>query len=133
MGLIWEKFFLVFFFLTVVIGGGASLAMGRAMALKWGSFRQVLFYACLLGLADRFLHWGLFLDKPLDVYKGTITSIQYYAVDTAVLILFASLAYRLTQARQMTTQYRWLYRRTSPLTWEERATTKNSGSDGNYA
>lgn len=122
MGLIWETSPEVFFVLTIVIGGGASLAMGRALALKWRPFRQVLIYACLLGLADRFLHWGLFLDEPLDVYKGTITSIQYYAVDTAVLIFFASLAYRLTQARQMTTQYRWLYRRTSPFTWAKRET-----------
>ena len=121
MGLIWEKSFIVFFVLTVVIGGGASLAMGRAMALNWRPFREVLFYACLLGLADRFLHWGLFLDQPLDVYKGTITSIQYYAVDTTVIIVFASLAYRITQARQMTTQYRWLYRRTSPFSWSKRA------------
>lgn len=123
MGLIWENSALVFFILTVVIGGGASLAMGRALALKWRPFREVLVYACLLGLADRFLHWGLFLDKPLDIYKGTITSLHYYAVDTAVLILFASLAYRITQAGQMTTQYRWLYYRTSPFTWAKRETS----------
>ncbi len=120
MGLIWEKSFWVFFFVTIVIGGGASLAMGRALALKWRPFRQVLIFACLLGLADRFLHWGLFLDRPLDIYKGTITSLHYYAVDTGVLIAFASIAYRVTQARQMTTQYRWLYRRTGPFTWVKR-------------
>lgn len=102
MGLIWETSFLVFFFLTILIGGGASLAMGRAMALRWRPFREVLVYACLLGLADRFLHWGLFLDKPLDVYKGTITSLHFYALDTAILIVFAGIAYRLTQAGRMT-------------------------------
>jgi hypothetical protein len=123
MGLIWETSPLVFFVLTIVIGGGASMAMGRALALAWRPFWQVVLYACLLGLADRFLHWGLFLDKPLDIYKGTITSLHYYAVDTAVLIIFASLAYRITQARQMTTQYRWLYYRTSPFTWAKRETS----------
>ena len=120
MGLIWETSFLVFFILTILIGGDASLAMGRAMALKWRPFREVLLYACLLGLADRFLHWGLFLDRPLDVYKGTITSLHYYATDTAFLIAFASIAYRFTQAGCMTKQYRWLYRRTGPFTWSER-------------
>lgn len=120
MGLIWETSFWVFFFLTVVIGGGASWATGRVLAMKWRSYHEVIVYSCLLGLADRFLHWGLFLDRPLDVYKGTITSIHYYAVDTAVLIAFASIAYCLTQASCMTTQYPWLYRRTGPFTWRER-------------
>ncbi len=120
MGLIWEKSFLVFFFLTVIIGGGAAWATGRALALKWRPFREVIVYSCLLGMADRFLHWGLFLDKPLDVYKGDIASIHYYAVDTAVLMAFASIAYRLTQTSQMAAQYPWLYRKTGPFTWTER-------------
>ena len=73
-----------------------------------------------LGLVDRFLHWGLFLDYPLNVYKGDIFSLQYYLVDTAVLLLMGSLGYRVTRTKQMTSQYPWLYRRTSPFTWEER-------------
>lgn len=125
MGLVWEKSFWVFFFLTVVIGGGASWATGRALALKWRSYRELLLYVAMLGMADRFLHWGLFLDQPLDVYKGTLTSLHYYAVDTAVLLLFASIAYRLTQASCMTTQYRWLYKRTGPFTWSGRETNKH--------
>lgn len=120
MGFIWEKSFLVFFFLTVLIGGGAAWATGRALALKWRPYREVVVYSALLGLADRFLHWGLFLDRPLDVYKGTITSLHYYAVDTAVLLVFASIAYRLTKAACMTRQYSWLYRRTGPFTWTKR-------------
>lgn len=120
MGFIWEKSFLVFFFLTIVLGGGAAWTTGHALAKKWRPFYEVLAYCCLLGLADRFLHWGLFLDAPLDVYKGTITSLHYYVVDTLVLIAFGSIAYRLTQVRAMTRQYPWLYRRTGPFTWTER-------------
>jgi hypothetical protein len=30
------------------------------------------------------------------------------------------LSWRLTRTTQMVTQYRWLYRRTSPLTWRQR-------------
>lgn len=120
MGLIWEKSFWVFFFLTIVIGGGAAWATGRALALKWRPFREVIVYACLLGVADRFLHWGLFLDQPLDVYKGNIMSLHYYAVDTAVLTAIAMLAYRLTQVSCMTTQYRWMYRRTGPFSWAKK-------------
>jgi hypothetical protein len=125
MGLVWEKSFWVFFFLTLVIGGGAAWATGRVLALRWRPYREAIIYSCLLGLADRFLHWGLFLDKPLDVYKGTITSLHYYAVDTAVLVALASIAFRLTQASCMTSQYRWLYRRTSPFTWTTRDTEES--------
>ena len=117
MGILWENSFWVFFFLTVVIAGGAAAATGRALALQWRPYWQVIFYMALLGLADRFLHWGLFLDAPLDVYKGNLLSVHYYLVDTAILMAAASIAYRLTRAGQMATQYRWLYRRTGPFTW----------------
>lgn len=120
MELIWEKSFWVFFFLTIVVGGGAAWATGHALALKWRPFKEVIVYSCLLGLADRFLHWGLFLDQPLDVYKGDILSVHYYLVDTAVLFILASLAYRLTQTLCMTAQYPWLYRKTSPFSWAPR-------------
>lgn len=120
MGLIWEKSFWVFFILTVLIGGGAAWATGRALALKWRPFHEAIVYAALLGFADRFLHWGLFLDQPLDVYKGTITSLHYYLVDTAVLMIVCTLAYRMTQARCMTTQYRWMYERTGLFTWKQK-------------
>lgn len=116
----WEHSFWVFFFLTVVVAGIAAWATGRAMALSWKPYWEMVCYVLLLGLADRFLHWGLFLDYPLDVYKGDLFSVHYYLVDTAVLLAFASLSYRLTRTRQMTTQYHWLYRRTGPLTWEKR-------------
>lgn len=124
MGLIWENSFIVFFCLTIVLGGGAAWATGRALAIHWRPFYEVLVYCCLLGMADRFLHWGLFLDAPLNVYKGTIASLYYYVVDTLILILFGSVAYRLNQARAMTTQYPWLYRRTGPFTWTERDSAK---------
>lgn len=120
MGVLWETSFWVFFFLTVVLAGGAAAMTGRALARQWRPYRQVVFYSALLGCADRFLHWGLFLDFPLDVYKGSLFSIHYYLVDTAILVLFASIAWRMTRTRQMTNQYRWLYRRTSPFTWEKR-------------
>lgn len=120
MGIIWEHSFWVFFFLTVVVGGLAAWATGRALARAWRPYWQLVVYILLLGCADRFLHWGLFLDYPLDVYKGDLFSLHYYLVDTAILLAIASLEYRFTRTAQMTTQYRWLYRRTSPFTWEKR-------------
>lgn len=120
MGIIWETSFWVFFCLTVVIGGGTAAAAGRVLALQWRPYWQVVFYMVLLGCADRFLHWGLFLDKPLDVYKGNLFSLRFYAVDTAIILASASLAWRATRARQMATQYRWLYTRSGPFGWRER-------------
>lgn len=124
MGIFWETSFWVFFYLTVVIAGGTAAAAGRALALQWRPYWQVVFYMALLGAADRFLHWGLFLDKPLDVYKGDLFSVYYYLVDTAIILLSASIAYRLTRTQQMVTQYRWLYERRNPFGWTTRKTGK---------
>jgi hypothetical protein len=123
MDLIAEKSFLAFFIITVVLGGGAAFLAGRALALTWRSLAKVLFYMLLLGAGVRFLHWGLFLDATLPSWRGmqgTLLSLHYYAVDTLVLMCAATLGYRLERARQMTTQYRWIYQRTSPFTWRAR-------------
>ena len=62
--------------------------------------------------ALRFLHFALF--------EGTLLSLHYFLTDTLVLILGAMLGFRLTRVRQMTSQYPWLYERTSPLSWKEK-------------
>lgn len=116
MGLIWETDVVVFFFVTIVFGGGAAWMTGRAIAGGWQPFWQAAAYCALLGGAVRFFHYGLF-KPPLE---GSLFSLQFYLVDTAILIALAWLGYRVTRAGQMTTQYRWLYKRTSPLTWTSR-------------
>ena len=82
------------------------------MASTWGNLPQLVLYMCGLGLAVRFLHYALF--------HGTLLTLHYYLVDTAVLIVIGLVAFRYTRATQMTTQYRWLYERTGPLSWRER-------------
>jgi hypothetical protein len=67
----------------------------------------------MLGAAVRFVHFALF--------EATLISPPSYAVDTAYLIVVGALAWRMTRAGQMATQYYWLYARTGPLTWRERA------------
>lgn len=123
MDLIIEKSFAAFFIVTVVLGGGAAFFAGRALARSWRPFGRVMFYMLFLGAAVRFLHWGLFLDATLQSWRdmqGTLFSPHYYAVDTLVLMCAAALGYRLERARQMTSQYRWIYERTGPLTWRKR-------------
>ncbi|MEC9367519.1 MAG: hypothetical protein VX871_02395 [Pseudomonadota bacterium] len=119
MGILWEVDFWAFFWITLVISGGAAIATGRAMALKWRPFWQLVVYTCMLGMVDRFLHWGLFLDA-LHHAQGALLSPYFYMVDTAILLLLSSLAFRITRARQMATQYGWLYERSGLFGWRSR-------------
>jgi hypothetical protein len=104
----------VFLVLTVIVGGGAAFLAGRGLARAWKPFWRVFFYIALLAAAVRFFHYALF--------NGELLSIYYYLVAYAVLIVAGSLGYRSMRTTQMVTQYRWLYERTSPLTWRERTT-----------
>jgi hypothetical protein len=98
---------------TGAIGGGAAFLAGRAIAQTWRPFWNVLLYMAMLGGAVRFVHFALF--------EATLLSPASYTVDTLYLIAVGALAWRMTRAAQMATQYYWLYERTSPLTWRTRA------------
>jgi hypothetical protein len=102
----------VFSLLTVVIGGGAAFLAGRGLARSWKPFWRVYFYMALLAAAVRFFHYALF--------DGNLLSLYYYLVTYAVLLAAGSLGYRVMRTTQMVSQYRWLYERTSPLTWRDR-------------
>jgi hypothetical protein len=102
----------VFILLTVFIGGGAAFLAGRGLAKGWKPFWRVYFYMALLAAAVRFFHYALFDGKLLSPY--------YYLVTYAVLLAAGSLGYRAMRTTQMVSQYRWLYERTSPLTWRDR-------------
>ena len=104
----------VFLVLTVIIGGAAAFMAGRGLASSWKPFGRVFFYMALLAAAVRFFHYALF--------DGNLLSLYYYLVTYAVLLAAASLGYRAMRTTQMVTQYRWLYERTSLLTWRERRT-----------
>ncbi len=104
--------FPVFLGVTVILMGGAGWLMGQALARGWRPVRQVVGYGLLLGLADRFLTFSLF--------DGTLVTAAGYAIDTAVIVVFALVGYRTTLAAKMVTQYPWLYRRAGPFGWRER-------------
>lgn len=100
---------LVFFVLTVVIGGGAAALSGRALAANWRPFWQIVVYMALLGLALRFFHFALF--------DGALLSVPYYLRDTAVLLAAAGLGFRLTRVSQMVRQYAWENERAGLFFW----------------
>ena len=97
---------------TGVLGGGAAFLAGRAIAQTWRPFWSVLIYMAMLGAGVRFVHFALF--------EATLLSPASYIADTLYLALMGTLAWRMTRAGQMATQYYWLYERTGPLTWRER-------------
>lgn len=96
----------VFIGLTVVLGGGAAILTGQAIAGTWRPAWQVMFASLGLGFADRFLVFALF--------DGELLSAGGYLFDTAVIMSLGLVAYRLSWVRNMVTQYPWLYERAGP-------------------
>ncbi|TXM94123.1 DUF6867 family protein [Methylobacterium sp. WL116] len=112
-GLIYEEESIgLFLLVTVAMGGWAGWMAARGLAKAWRPFWQIVPALLAVAAAVRFIHFALF--------GGTLLSAQYYAVDAIVVMIVGAAGYRRTRTRQMTTQYRWLYERTSPLTWRTR-------------
>jgi hypothetical protein len=109
-GILYEEAnFWQFTFVTVILGGWAAWMTGKACAQTWRPVTSLVGFLLLLGVAVRFIHHALF--------DGTMFSLQYYAVDTVILMVLGFLGYRYTRTKQMVTQYSWLYEQTSPLGW----------------
>ena len=104
--------FWVFVLLTVVIGGGASALTGRAVAATWRPWWHVIPLTLLLGAAVRFLHFAL--------WGGTLLSLPYYAIDTAVCLVCGLLGFRLMRVEQMVTSYGWINERARLFNWRRR-------------
>jgi hypothetical protein len=103
----------VFMLITVFLGGGGAYATGRAMARNWQDWPMLIVATFGLGVAVRFIHFALFQEHLL--------SLHYYLVDSAVLSIIGLMGFYHTRAGQMTRQYHWLYVRTGPFSWAERA------------
>ena len=107
-----EGSFGVFLLVTVILGGGAALLAGRAIAETWRPAWQVVAYSFILGAAVRFIHFSLF--------GGTLLSLHYYLVDSAVCMALGFLGFRAARAAQMVTQYRWINVPDGPLRWRKK-------------
>jgi hypothetical protein len=113
-GLLYEEDSLgVFLLVTVVLGGGAAAPAGRAVALTWRPWWQVLVYMLMLGAAVRFIHFALF--------NGTLLSIHYYMVDTLVCMAFGFAGFQAARARRMVAQYPWINEPDGPMRWRRKA------------
>jgi hypothetical protein len=112
-GLLYEENSLgVFLLVTVVLGGGAAALAGRAVALTWRPWWQVVVYMLMLGAAVRFIHSALF--------GGTLLSIHYYAVDTLMCMAFGFAGFQAARTRRMVAQYPWINQPEGPLRWRRK-------------
>jgi hypothetical protein len=121
-GILYEQSVWSFLVLTLAIGGAAAYLTGRAVAKDWRPAWTLAVYVALLAGALRFLHFALFDDAffSLSSAEQNRTAFAYLGVDFALLAVAAALGWRITRTGQMTTQYRWLYQKTSALTWRAR-------------
>lgn len=112
-GLLWEVSFWEFLFVTVVLAGGAAYLTGRAIARAWQANLLLALYIVMLAVATRFIHFALF--------NGSFLTLHYYVVDLVVLLIIAFIGKRITRAKQMTTQYNFLYARNGLMGWKARS------------
>lgn len=112
-GILYEETSVFFFALvTLVLGGSTAWMTGRACAMTWRPIGVMLFYLLLLGVAVRFIHFAIF--------HGTLLSLHYYLVDTAILMIIGYVGFLHTRAGQMATQYYWLYEKSGPISYRSR-------------
>jgi hypothetical protein len=104
-----ENGLFTFILVTLLMGGGAAYASGKAIAQTWRPFWHVPLYMLIVALAVRFCHFALFEEE--------LFSLSSYLIDFGVAFAAASLGYRLVRARQMAVQYGWLFRRRGALGW----------------
>jgi hypothetical protein len=113
--------------LTILLFGGAAIMMGNAIADTWRPWWQNIAYGALLAIGDQFLAFSLFdgpffVDSLVSSDGGPLGhAILVYLVDTIIICALALLAYRVTLARKMVSQYPWLYERAGLLGWRAKS------------
>ena len=103
----------VFVLVTCILGGAAAYLSGRAMAQTWRPYWHVPLYMLGIAAGVRFVHHALF--------EGPVLSVPSFAVDYVVVVVAASVGYRIVRAGQMAGQYGWLLERAGPFRWRRRA------------
>jgi hypothetical protein len=108
--------------LTVILGGAASAAAGRAVARNWRRPRVLALYAFLLACAFGFLDYALFENPVIPLWRigedlamlarapgvalaDLPRALGGLAVNFVFLLGVGLVAYSRTRARQMAVQY----------------------------
>jgi hypothetical protein len=103
----------VFLTMTLILGGTAAWATGRALAKTWRPYAQVLIYMVPLAAAVRFLHHSLFGE--------TVLSIHYYLMTYVIAAIAASIGFRRMRVQQMLTQYSFAFAAAGPFGWQPKS------------
>ncbi len=90
----------VFVGVTLVLGGLASYASGRAVARNWRPLWLLALYGLPLAFAMRFLQWSLFGEK-LDAPVAALIAYGWSLCAQGV-------AWRVTHSALVKRQYPWL-------------------------
>lgn len=129
---------LSFLILTIVMGGAAAMATGRALASTWRPVSHAVWYSIPLSAAVAFLHY-VFFEEPVipleligeelaligDMPASAVAAIAWYlrgwAAFFVILSLFGLLGFRLKRVRQMNSQYHFAFESAGPFTWRAKA------------
>jgi hypothetical protein len=123
--------------MTMVLGGAAAFATGRAIALTWRSPGQLLLYCAMLAAVVGFLDYALFEnpvipggrivaalalagESPGAALPDLAGALAGFATTFAFVLAVALLAYRLTRSWQIGRQYGFAFVRKGLLFWQER-------------
>ena len=118
MGLTYETSLAAFVLVTLLAGGGAAFAIGRAAAKDWKPFRLAALQTLLLGVAIRFLHLALFAGTKLTHWQPRsdgLSTLYSYAIDITGASAIAALGFCLQRRAQMLRQYGWVVQKSRVL------------------
>jgi hypothetical protein len=90
----------VFIGVTLILGGLASYAAGRAVARNWKPLWLLALYGLPLAFALRFLHWSLF-GEPLAAPMPALIAYGW-------TLCVQGIAWRITHGALVKQQYPWL-------------------------
>lgn len=108
--------------LTVLLGGAAAFAAGRAVARSWRPANRLVLYAALLGAAFGFLDYALFENPvipggriledlallrvaPAAALADLPRALAGFGVNFVFMLAVAGASYRFTRSRQWRDQY----------------------------
>ncbi|HWT97250.1 MAG TPA: hypothetical protein VN229_06525 [Terriglobales bacterium] len=116
---------MISFLIFLCLYGFAAFMMGQALAETWRPLWHNFFYGVLLTAGDRALAYMLLHTDKLSLSAFLSSMFGLAAlIDLVIIFAIALFAYRITRARQIVTQYPWLYEKAGLLTWNDRNATR---------
>ena len=105
--------------ITILLGGPAAFATGKALASGWRSRSQLLGYVLLLSALTGFLCWALFEVPVISASRiahalgqgdvaGLLAALTGYGFTALILVTIAFLSFTHARRRQMARQYPFL-------------------------